>query len=201
MSPATDLQSKFMEFMVEHNRPRMDGFKRWVFHPGMLFKAQEKWWGDQGPRYTPHEGLDLYRFEEAGGLTKTVDQHTKIPAAFAGRIVKIDQDFLGRSIYMNHAIFTAGGRQLVSAFGHTVPRESLETGRLVAAGEVIATVSRGPGQKTALAPHLHLTFAWVPVHLEPDRLDWKNLAADPGITLIDPLTVISSRGAVTGQFL
>ncbi len=191
MSPSPDLQSKFIEFMVEHNRPRMDGFKRWVFHPGMLFHAPGKWWGDQGARYTPHEGLDLYRFEDAGGLTKTVDQHTQIPAAFAGHIVKIDRDFLGRSIYMSHAIFTAGGRQLLSAFGHTVPRESLKSGQKIAAGEIIARISGFPGKKTALAPHVHLTFAWVPVHLAINQLDWKNLADDPGITLIDPLPVIS----------
>jgi len=177
--------------MVEHNRPRMDGFKRWVFHPGMLFNAPGKWWGDQGARYTRHEGLDLYRFEDAGGITKSVDQHTKIPAAFAGHIVKIGRDFLGSSIYMSHAIFTAGGRQLLSVFGHTVPRESLKTGHYVAEGEIIAAISGFPGKKTALVPHLHLTFAWVPVHLALNQLDWKNLADDPGITLIDPLTVIS----------
>jgi murein DD-endopeptidase MepM/ murein hydrolase activator NlpD len=190
MSPTPELQSTFMEYMVEHNRPRMDGFKRWVFQPGMLFKAPGKWWGDQGPRYTPHEGLDLYRFEDEGGLTKTLDHHTKIPAAFAGQVVKIDRDFLGRSIYMSHDIFTHGGRQLLSAFGHTVPRESLQAGDYVAAGEIIADISEGPGPKTTLAPHLHLTFAWMPVPLALERLDWKTLADDPGITLIDPLTVI-----------
>ena len=45
MSPSSEIQSKFMEFMLEHNRPRMDGFKSWVFHPGMRFQALEKWWG------------------------------------------------------------------------------------------------------------------------------------------------------------
>ena len=177
--------------MVEHNRPRMDGFKRWAFHPGMLFNAPGKWWGDQGARYTRHEGLDLYRFEDAGGITKSVDQHTKIPAAFAGHIVKIGRDFLGISIYMSHAIFTTGGRQLLSAFGHTVPKESLKTGHYVAEGEIIATISGFPGKKTALVPHLHLTFAWVPVHVALNQLEWKNLVDDPGIRLIDPLTVIS----------
>ena len=122
MSPSPELHSKFMEFMLEHNRPRMDGFKGWVFHPGMRFQALEKWWGDQGRRAVPHEGLDLYSFEAAGGRVKTVDQQTQIPAAFAGQVVKIDRDFLGKSIYISHAIYTAGGRQLLSAVGHTVPQ-------------------------------------------------------------------------------
>ena len=100
MSPSSEIHSQFMEFMLEHNRPRMDGFKGWVFQPGMLFQALGKWWGDQGPRAVPHEGLDLYSFEAAGGRVKTVDQQTQIPAAFAGQVVKIDRDFLGKSIYI-----------------------------------------------------------------------------------------------------
>ena len=113
-------------------------------------------------------------------MTKTVDQHTQIPAAFAGHIVKIDRDFLGKSIYMSHAIFTAGGRQLLSAFGHTVPRDSLQTGHYVAAGEIIATISGFPGKKTNLVPHLHLTFAWVPVDVARISLPGKIWLMIPG---------------------
>jgi hypothetical protein len=192
MSPSSEIQSKFMEFMLEHNRPRMDGFNSWVFHPGMLFQALEKWWGDQGPRAVPHEGLDLYGFETDGGGVRTVDQQTQIPAAFAGQVVKIDRDFLGKSIYISHTIYTAGGRQLLSAVGHTVPRDGLQTGQQVAAGEIIAAVAGVPGKKTNLPPHLHLTFAWVPKDCRLDQLTWKNLGHDPGISLIDPLAVISS---------
>ena len=192
MSPSPEIHSKFMEFMLEHNRPRMDGFQRWVFQPGMLFQAVQKWWGDQGPRAVPHEGLDLYSFEEALGRVKTVDHHTQIPAAFAGQVVKIDRDFLGKSIYISHAIYTDGGRQLLSAVGHTVPRDGLQTGQQVAAGEIIAAVAGFPGKKTNLPPHVHLTFAWVPQDFRLDQLTWKNLGHDPGIRLIDPLAVISS---------
>jgi hypothetical protein len=191
MPPSSEIYSQFMEFMLEHNRPRMAGFKSWVFHPGMLFQALEKWWGDQGPRAVPHEGLDLYSFTDAGGGVKTVDQQTQIPAAFAGQVVKIDRDFLGKSIYIRHAVYTDDGRQLLSAVGHTVPREGLQTGQQVAAGEIIGAVSGFSGQKSNLPPHLHLTFAWVPVDFRVDQLTWKNLGHDPGIRLIDPLIVIS----------
>src|SRR5665811_1281727 len=192
MSPSPEIQSKLMEFMLEHNRPRMAGFKSWVFHPGMRFQALQKWWGDQGPRAVPHEGLDLYSFETASGGVKTVDQLTQIPAAFTGQVVKIDRDFLGKSIYISHAIYTADGRQLLSAVGHTVPRDGLETGQQVAAGEIIAAVAGVPGKQTNLPPHVHLTFAWVPADFRVDQLTWKNLGHDPGITLIDPLAAISS---------
>jgi murein DD-endopeptidase MepM/ murein hydrolase activator NlpD len=184
-----------MKFMLEHNRPRMDGFKSWVFHPGMLFQAPGKWWGDQGPRDVPHEGLDLYSFEEASGRVANVDQQTQIPSAFAGQVVKIDRDFLGKSIYISHGLYAADGRQLLSAVGHTIPREGLQPGQQVAAGEIIAAVAGFPGKKTSLPPHLHLTFAWVPVDFRGDQLTWTNLGHDPGVTLIDPLTVIYTVGA------
>jgi murein DD-endopeptidase MepM/ murein hydrolase activator NlpD len=193
MSPSFEIHSRFMACMLEHNRPRMDGFKNWVFHPGMLFQALGKWWGDQGLRAVPHEGLDLYSFEKASGRVQTVDQQTQIPAAFAGQVVKIDRDFLGKSIYISHAIYADDGRQLLSAVGHTAPRDSLKTGQQVAAGEIIAAVAGVPGNKTNLPPHLHLTFAWVPADFRPDQLTWTNLGHDAGIRLIDPLTVISPR--------
>jgi murein DD-endopeptidase MepM/ murein hydrolase activator NlpD len=191
MSPSPKIKSQFMEFMLEHNRPRMDGFKRWVFQPGMLFQARGKWWGDQGLRAVPHEGLDLYSFEAASGRVQTVDQQTQIPAAFAGQVIKIDRDFLGQSIYISHAIYTGDGRQLLSAVGHTIPSEGLKTGQQVAAGEIIAAVAGVPGKQSNLPPHLHLTFAWVPQDVRVDQLNWKNLGHDPGIMLIDPLPVIS----------
>jgi murein DD-endopeptidase MepM/ murein hydrolase activator NlpD len=193
MSPSPEIHSRFMEFMLERNRPRMDGFKSWVFHPGMLFQALGKWWGDQGLRAAPHEGLDLYSFEDALGRVKTLDQQIQIPAAFAGPVVKIDRDFLGKSIYIMHAIYTDDGRQLLSAVGHTIPREGLKTGQQVAAGEIIAAVAGISGRKSDLPPHLHLTFAWVPKDFRLDQLTWKNLGSDPGIRLIDPLDVISPQ--------
>lgn len=179
--------------MLEHNRPRMDGFQGWVFHPGMLFQALGKWWGDQGPRAVPHEGLDLYSYEAASGRVKNLDQQTKIPAAFSGQVVKIDRDFLGKSIYISHGIYADDGRQLLSAVGHTVPREGLKTGQQVAPGEIIATVAGFSGKKSSLPPHLHLTFAWVPADFRLEQLTWKNLGQDPRIRLIDPLSVITGR--------
>ena len=64
-----------------------------------------------------------------------------------------------------------------SAFGHTVPRDSLKTGQQVAAGEIIATISGFPGKPTNLLPHVHLTFAWAPVDVSLDQLTWKNLGS------------------------
>ena len=57
-------------------------------------------------------------------------------------------------------------------------------------GEVIAQIA-APGPKTKISPHLHLTFAWIPVPTDPGRLTWPNLGTDPSITLLDPLAVLT----------
>lgn len=183
-------RSLFLKHLVALNRPHLDNFKQWVFQPGMRFNSSEKWWGDLGRRPTPHEGLDLCSFEDLNGTIKTLGRHTRIPAAFAGEVVKIEPDFLGQSIYIRHEISDAGGRQLYSAYGHTLPVDSLAIGAQVAAGELIAVMSDFAGKKSAIQPHLHITFAWVAVPISLADLNWANLGKDSNITLLDPLAVL-----------
>ena len=141
-----NLKSSFFDYLLASNRPHMAGFKRWLFQPGMLFNSQETWWGEKKPRATPHEGLDLCCFEDLTGQIKQLDKNIKIPATFAGKIVKIDRDFLGKSIYLSHEIFAEDGRQLYTAYGHTEPLAAMQAGKVVEAGEIIAAVSAGPGK-------------------------------------------------------
>ena len=189
LQPDAIASSKFFDYLRASNGPALAGFTEWLFQPGMLFNSRETWWGERQPRSTPHEGLDLCWFAEAAGRISRVDQHLRIPATFAGEIIKIDRDFLGKSIYLGHEICAADGRQLYTAYGHTRPVASLQVGNRVAAGEIIATIAAASGRKTRVLPHLHLTLAWMPVPIAPDRLDWQNLGRYPDITLIDPLSV------------
>jgi len=168
----------------------MAGFKSWLFQPGMLFNSQETWWGEKKPRATPHEGLDLCCFEDLSGQINKLDKNIKIPATFAGKIVKIGHDFLGKSIYVSHEIFSEDGRQLYTAYGHTEPLAAIKAGKAVAAGEIIAQIPEVMGNKTKIPPHLHITLAWIPVSLLPDRLNWQNLGADRTIKLIDPRSIL-----------
>jgi murein DD-endopeptidase MepM/ murein hydrolase activator NlpD len=190
MLQANNLRSSFWNFMVENNSPHLDGLKKWIFQPGMLFHSWEQWWGEPKRRIAAHEGLDLFSFEDSNGIQKTVDKDTKIPATFAGEVVKIDNDFLGKSIYLRHEIADEGGRRLYTVYGHTNPRASLRAGTKVAEGEIIGCISAAIHKKTTILPHLHLTLAWVPAVMPPDQLTWQNLSNDPMITLIDPLTVL-----------
>jgi murein DD-endopeptidase MepM/ murein hydrolase activator NlpD len=156
----------------------------------MLFNALETWWGEKKPRATPHEGLDLCCFEDLTGQIKQLDKNIKIPAAFAGKIVKIGHDFLGKSIYLSHEILAPDGRQLYTAYGHTEPLAAIQAGKVVAAGEIIASLATGPGKNPKIPSHLHLTLAWIPVSLPADQLNWQNLGADRDITLLDPQSIL-----------
>lgn len=189
VSPSPNLKSPFSQYLVVLNRPHLDNFQKWLFLPGMLFNSLEKWWGDHGSRLTPHEGLDLCRFQEVSGNQRTLDRHTKIPAAFAGEIVKIHRDFLGQSIFIRHEIFDGRGRSLYSAYGHTKPR-NIEVGSQVAEGAALATISDPASRKLAVPPHVHLTFAWLPSNIDIKDLNWDNIGKNSDITLIDPLTVL-----------
>jgi len=191
MVPQPDLKSRFMSFLLENNRPQMDGFKNWVFHPGMLFNAWETWWGAEKQRAAPHEGIDLCSFEDTNGLIKKINHQTRIPATFAGAIVKIQQDFLGKSIYLSHEIFAADGSRLYTIYGHTAPLCYLAPGGRVAEGEILGVVSAGSGKKSTVPAHLHISFAWVPGSLAPNHLNWENLGLDRQITLINPRSVLA----------
>jgi murein DD-endopeptidase MepM/ murein hydrolase activator NlpD len=193
MVQSVPVQSRFFYYLQATNHCRMPGFKKWRFQPGMLFNSTETWWGDKNPRATPHEGLELCCFEDGAGKIINLAKEIHLPAAFAGAVIKIDRDFLGQSIFLGHEIFSEDRRQLCSAYGHTRPRPNLSVGWKVAAGEIIAVVSCS-GPKTVVPPHLHLTFAWIPAPIDPDRLNWPNLGHDPAITLIDPLSVLSPLG-------
>jgi murein DD-endopeptidase MepM/ murein hydrolase activator NlpD len=188
--------SKFFDYLRASNGPALAGLVTWFFQPGMLFNSLETWWGERRPRPTPHEGIDLCFFKDGAGQVRQVGPDLKIPATFAGEIIKLDRDFLGKSIYLGHEIFAADGRRLYTAYGHTRPVATLKVGNRVAAGEIIATIAPVPGRKTRALPHLHLTLAWMDRAMAPARLTWQNLGHDPDITLLDPLTVCPTTYSV-----
>jgi hypothetical protein len=178
--------------LLKNNQPALAEFNQWLFQPGMRFNSLEQWWGAKKKRARAHEGLDLSGFIDARGQIRRLDQHIRIPATFAGAIVKIDRDFLGKSIYLGHEIFAADGRQLYTAYGHTDPLDWVKVGAAVREGDLLATIAAIPDQRLKILPHLHLTFAFIPVPFPLDQLNWDNLGRDRTITLVDPLPILSN---------
>ena len=105
-------KTNFSEQLLECNGLREAGFHRWAFHPGMLFGAREKWWGDRGARPTPHEGIDLCLYTNEPGHLLELGESTRIPVMLDGEVTKIEKDYLGQSVYVSHGIDDGHGRRL-----------------------------------------------------------------------------------------
>lgn len=163
-------------------------FKSWVFCPGMLFGSDHKWWGGRGVRGTAHEGLDLLLYKNDQGEVLRLDENTRIPAIYDGTVVRVIDDYLGRSIFIDHGMH--GEKRLITAFGHTKPLEHIRAGGKVKASEIAATIAGVRGPKPKTAPHLHITAALVPADFNYESLKWETIGSSGMIKLIDPLEII-----------
>ena len=159
------------------------------FIPEWNSERRMTWWGDKGKRARPHEGIDLCFYRGVADNIFHIDERAKIPAMYDGVVVKIIDDFIGKTIIMKHSFPDIGEGTFLTLYGHTNPKESLETGQNVKMGEIIATLATPRGSK-ALLPHLHLTLAWSPEPIPYDMLDWTTIGNSDIVRLVDPLQVI-----------
>lgn len=156
-----------------------------LFHPGMLFGSRERWWGNPAPRPTPHEGLDVWLWEDDAGLVSHLPVTFRVPALLPGVVARLIPDFLGLTVCLRHEL----GQDeacLYSLLGHLRPPDVLEEGSRVAAGDIVGTLA-APSRPTRVPPHLHLTLACLPPAREAELLDWKVLGRHPAVHLVDPL--------------
>lgn len=184
-------KTPFSDQLAALNRLDETGFRQWAFYPGMLFGAQEKWWGDRGRRPSPHEGIDLCLYTDDHGRSLRLDASSRVPVMFDGEILKIEEDFLGESIYVKHPIHDGHGRRLWTLYGHTSPEKPVKPGGEVRQGEIIASLSKADRRSTGLFPHLHLSTAWIPAEIAPDAIRWENLHDPRTAILLDPLHVMN----------
>jgi murein DD-endopeptidase MepM/ murein hydrolase activator NlpD len=182
--------TRFTEFLIQKNALLEGSFKGWVFYPGMLFNSTDKWWGDQGKRDRPHEGLDLCLYKDRKDRILRLGEKTKIPAIYDGVVVGIIDDFLGKSVIIEHLFPECENNRLCTIYGHTLSEDNLPIGKIVKEGDVIATLADSRRSKTNIFPHLHISIAWASKPISYDRLDWDNIAALDSFTLLDPLLII-----------
>jgi len=183
-------RTPFSDYLVACNGLEEAGFEGWAFFPEMLFGAQGQWWGDRGRRPRPHEGIDLCLYTDKAGQALRLRESSRIPVMFDGEIVKIEEDFLGESLYVCHKIHDGRGRRLFTIYGHTKPANGVGTGGRFRQGEVIATLASAEGRSAGVFAHLHLSVAWVSETQPFKELNWENLH-DPGVAvLLDPLHVM-----------
>ena len=162
----------------------------WIFCAGMLFQAMDKWWDGSQKRRRPHEGLDLCLYGDCRHKIFRLDKKTKIPAMYDGAVVRIFNDFLGKSIIMEHHLPNSDRSRLLTIYGHTNPRSDLGVGSNVLQGEIIATLADTGNSRSGLCPHLHVTIGWSPEAIPYDNLDWTRICDPNTLTLLDPLNSI-----------
>lgn len=183
-------KSTFATFFAKHNNSlHINGFKEWVFYPGMLFQDMEAWWKDNGLRPAPHEGTDLCYYRDKTGHVRRVGNGTKIPAVYTGDIVHVHDDFLGKSIYIKHGINDKSGNTLHTIYGHTIPLNTNDTGKRVREGDIIAEIAT-LSENSKIHPHIHITIAWIPETLPRHQFNWKTLGDPRSVTLCNPLKYI-----------
>ena len=182
--------TRFTELLIQKNALDRGGFKEWVFCPGMLFNSTDKWWGDQGRRDKPHEGLDVCLYKDRKDTILRLGEKTKVPVIFDGTVVGIIDDFLGKSVIIEHLFSDVENKRLCTIYGHTIPKDHLSVGNIVKKGDVIATLNDTKRSKTNIFPHLHITLGWASKAISYDRLDWETIGAANTVILLDPLQII-----------
>jgi hypothetical protein len=191
-------RTRFCEYLIEYNGLSDPGFDTWLFYPGMLFNAGERWWGNGGNRDRPHEGLDLCFYRDSRGQTRSLSKDKRIPVMYTGEVVKIEDDFLGVSIYVSHDIYDGRGNRLLTVYGHTRPGNGIISGSSLGEGDLFATVADNAGKRMKAPSHLHISVAWIPPSVSCEELDW-GVISDPAVAwLVDPLEIMSCRYEVVG---
>ncbi|MBI5306998.1 MAG: peptidoglycan DD-metalloendopeptidase family protein [Planctomycetes bacterium] len=180
-------KSCFHESLIRLNVLDKQGFAAWVFKPGMLFKDIAVWWDDGGVRRKPHEGVDICFYRDGSGQNYRLTEKTMIPVLYDGKIVRIDDDFLGKSVYVGHGIYDDNGNRLYTVYGHTNPFRDIGEGKELREGDAFATIADVGTKKTVIPPHLHLSVAWMPVTFPSERLNWDTMSNPNIVTLCNPL--------------
>lgn len=183
-------KTRFTEYLIRKNALDEHGFKEWVFCPGMLFNAPDKWWGDQGKRDKPHEGLDLCLYRDRRDRMRHLDEKTKIPIIYDGTVVGIVNDFLGKSVIIEHSLTDSDKNRFCTIYGHINPHKGLHVGRIVKEGDIIATLAGLRNSKVKTLSHLHISLGLASKFISYDKLDWETIGAPNTLTLMDPLYVI-----------
>ncbi len=192
-------ETGFCDTLIAHNNLAAQEFTEWSFYPGMLFNSIDKWWGTGGRRDKPHEGIDVCLFQGKTGSIKYLNKTAKIPAIYNGTIVQIINDYIGKTVFVNHAIYDRKGNQLYSICGHVEPYNGAASGADIDEGKIFATIADNGNIRVKMLPHVHVSVAWIPGNFPAEKLSWDIMHDDSLITLLNPLDVLGCRYSVVQQ--
>ena len=183
-------RTRFTANLIEANGFDSGDFMCWVFAPGMLFKAPDKWWGDYGRRDFPHEGLDFCLFRHAAGHLHRLDEGTRIPVMHDGCVRALFTDYLGQAVVIEHERIPGLPAKAISIYAHTKPENGILPGVNVRAGEIIASIAGTGHSKTNILPHLHLSLGRPSPDIVYEPFVWNQMRDPDRVTLFDPLSLV-----------
>jgi len=113
---------------------------------------------------------------------------------YDGIVVGIVDDFLGKTIIMEHRFPQAPALALVTVYGHTKPALALRPGRAFRAGEVMASIASQGASNKAIDPHLHVSLGQPSGAVALGSLNWQNMLR--GLVMFDPFEVVDGPSRV-----
>jgi hypothetical protein len=186
-------KADFSRFFRDLNGYSADDFDRWLFRPGMIHGSVYKWWGDRGKRTVPHEGVDFCLFADARGAVHHLTGASLIPAFYAGTVVSIIPDFLGRTIIVE----TEGSEgKMLLFYGHLTPDKALGIGTPISGGSALGLVSPPKTASVGLLLHAHITVARVHDRVNYELLNWNSIGTTEPLSLLDPLEFIDGPWSI-----
>lgn len=188
-------KSQFHHFFLQQNNFDRFGFDEWVFYPGMLFNNPQKWWANGEVRQSPHEGIDFCFYRDTTGLIRNLNEKTKIPVFYKGNVVHIHNDFLGKSVYVQHNFHNDRKHVLFTIYGHIIPVKGLAKDNILREGNILATVA-SVSEESKILPHAHITVAWIPESFPHEKLNWEAISNPHLATLCNPLEFIDCKFTV-----
>jgi hypothetical protein len=119
-----------------------------------------------------------------------LEKKTKIPVIYDGIVVRIVNDFLSKSVIIEHGLTDGDNNRFCTIYAHINPHKDLYVGRIVKEGDIIATLADLRNSKVKTLSHLHISLGWASKFISYDKLDWETIEAPNTLTLMDPLYVI-----------
>jgi len=159
---------------------------QWIFHCGMLFASDQKWWGDFKLRHCPHEGIDISFYRTDSDKMHCFDNSIKVPAMDEGIILNICDDFLGKTIVVEQKNLNSFKKKVLFAYAHTIPEKGLKSGDIIRKHNIIAKVCN-TDKNPQLKPHIHFSCFEVPKQLQSFDLNWNLLSKSLDINQINPI--------------
>lgn len=183
-------KSAFIEYLININKLDECGLDQFVFFPGMMFRSMEKWWNGGGARPVPHEGLDLCFFVNSQNIKFRLDETIKVPMMYDGIIVRVMDDYLGKTVIAKHQTDDKKQTSFLTIYGHVYPDDGLQIGVELNEGDVFCSISGIDNRKTQLVPHLHISLARPDMLPPADQLTWALLNKIDRSVFINPIDVL-----------